>query len=513
MELQRKFAGLGDLFFVGSSVGEAASVGSPLRSDRLNALSDKTWLGIIESNSTLRPGARLRRFRDGRFEEATPGAFASDLGAATAKEPGRFARLALRFPDDAHSLYFEAVVRGLRAQRRDKIPKEDATLQELEAVLALPQVSCNVALSQDLARLVRSRADLDWSESVLDLVAAIATQDPDPAPEELVLRGGSEEWGPENLVDNALNCARGAATYAMATLLFDDPERIEILAEAVGRVARDPHPAVRAAVSDCCLAMLESDPDRAIALALRAAKGHEALLACSSFNRFLRFSVRDHPEDMEPTLQRMLQSDREDVVRLGASHTVALYFLADRMEDAALECLRGNLPRRIGAAQVAAAVVDSPDYRERGFAFLRELMDDESDEVLEACAGMLHGADLDVFADELGFLRSYAASRAFKRDPSLLLHRLQDHGGDLVPFAECVLEVCRSLAERRKEVAEDRPGLSWEAGYYLPSVLLRLYEQAPNGSDIREQCLDAWDLLLEARLVAAVDLTKGLEVN
>lgn len=514
MELRRKFAHVGDLFFVGSSVGKGGSVGSPLPADRLNALSDKTWLQIIENNSIPRPDARVRRrFRNGRFEEATPGAFASDLGAATAKEPGRFARLALQFPDDVHPYYFEAVVRGLRAQPRGEAPEEDATLQQLEAVLALPQVIGNPELSRDLAWLVGSRADLDWSESVLNLVAKIATQDPDPAEGELVLRGGSEEWGPENLVDNALNCARGAATYAMAKLLFKDPDRMRILDEPVQRVARDPHPAVRAAVFDCCLAMLERDPKRAIRLALAAAEGHEALLACSSFNGFLRFAVRDHPEEMEPTVWRMLQSDRKDVVRLGASHTVALYFLAGRMEDRALGCLHGDQPRRMGAAQVAAAVVDSPKYRNSGLAFLRKLIDDESDEVLEACAGMFHNAKLDVFVEEVGFLRTYASSKAFKRHPSLLLHRLRDHGGDLVPFAECVLEVCRSLAERRKEGGEGRPGMFWEGGYYMSPVLLRLYEQAPNGSDVREQCLDAWDLLLEARVVAAMDLMKGLEVD
>ncbi|MGD2116651.1 MAG: hypothetical protein PVG07_16480, partial [Acidobacteriota bacterium] len=431
----------------------------------------------------------------------------------TAKQPGRFARLALRFPDDANPLYFGAVVRGLRAEPGRESPGEDATVEELEAVLALPQVSGDPAVSKDVAWLVQSRPALGWSDAILDLVATIATRDPDPAEGELVLRGGPEEWGPENLVNNSLNCARGVGMWAMAKLLFSDWNHIEVLGEPIAQGARDPHPAVRAAVFECCLAMLEHDPERAIMLALEAAQGHEALLACSSFNRFLRYVLRDHPDEMEPTLRRMLQSDREDVVQLGANHTVALHFFAGRMEDLALGCLGGALPRRVGAAQVAAAVVDRPEYREHAFAFLERLVDDDSDEVLEACSGTFGSTDLTAFVDEPAFLNAYASSRAFKRDPTMLLHRLHDHGGDLLPFAECVLAVCRSLADRQREDPEQSREIFWDAAIYLPPVLLRLYEQAPNGSGVREDCLDAWDLLLEARVLTAMTLTKSLDAG
>ncbi len=59
----------------------------------------------------------------------------------------------------------------------------------------------------------------------------------------------------------------------------------------------------------------------------------------------------------------------------------------------------------------------------------------------------------------------------------------------------------------------DRSKSSWEAEYYLAPVLLRLYEQAPEGDDVREQSLNAWDLLLEARVASAVSLTKDLEIE
>jgi hypothetical protein len=491
MELRRRFASVDEVFF-GCFRSHAGSVGSPISSDRLSLLSDKTWIEILGRNSTSRPGARWRRSsRDGSFEEASPRTFATDLETATAKEPGRFARLALRFPPDANPLYFSAVLRGLR----------------------VPQVSHEPPLSKSVAWLIGSRPELDWSASTVDLLTIIATAHHEPADGELILRGGPEEWGPENLVTNALNCARGVATLAVSNLLFHDPSRVERLGEVVERVARDPHPAVRVAVFDCCLAMLEQEPERAMALALRALEGHEALFACSHFDRFLRFAARRHPEEMEPTLRRMLRSDREDVVQLGASHTVALYLFLRRMEEVVLDCVHGTEPQRLGAARVAGALADSADHQAGALRILAELLKDESDQVLRACTDAFHGIHLDAFEQAGQFLEVYAASRAFKCYPTVLLHRLRSHSGDIRPFAACILTVCESLAERREHAPDETQSMSWEAGYYLPPILLRLYEQAPNGSRLRKRCLDAWDRLLEARVLSAMDLTKSLDAD
>ena len=88
--------------------------------------------------------------------------------------------------------------------------------------------------------------------------------------------------------------------------------------------------------------------------------------------------------------------------------------------------------------------------------------------------------------------------------------RLKQHVRSLVPFASCVLEVCRNLVTARKA---ERHKSFWQVEYYLAPVLLRLYEQAPEGSQVRERCLDAWDLLLQARVASAVSLTTKLETE
>jgi hypothetical protein len=105
------------------------------------------------------------------------------------------------------------------------------------------------------------------------------------------------------------------------------------------------------------------------------------------------------------------------------------------------------------------------------------------------------------------FVEAYASSRAFQRHPFALLHRLREHRGSLVPFAGCILSACRNLAASTS-TGDLPPGPAFsESGYYLPGILLRLNEQAQE-EQVRDLCLDAWDLLLEARVVEAVNLTK-----
>jgi hypothetical protein len=511
MELKRKFSHVDELFFTGLGKGRGGHVGSPLPSGRLNSFSDRTWLEIIRRNAAAHPEKRWSRYRNGRYEESTPEAFSMDLQSATAREPRRFARLALGFPAETNPVYFGAVIHGLRAQAENRQSVEDATLNELESLIALPQVKSDPSLARDVVWLLESRADLDWSLPVLDLLASIATRHPDPAEGELNVHGDREEWGPSNLMNNALNCTRGAATIAIAKLLFTDPLRIPVFADTIDRIVADPHPAVRAAVFECCLATLDLDPQRAIAWALKSAEGNEALLACSSFDRFLLYASRRHPAEIEPTLRQMLGATREDVRAAGASHAVALYLLTGRLEAEALECAHGTAKLRAAVAQVAAAFAESPEYHEKARAMLLELINDDAEEVLEQCSSAFHDTTLERFAEAPDFLDTYASSRAFKRYPTTLLYRLRDHDGSLVPFARCVLTACRSLAESQINGTDQQQRGFWEADYYLPPVLLRLYEQAPNGSEVREYCLDAWDLLLEARVVSAISLTKKLE--
>jgi hypothetical protein len=211
---------------------------------------------------------------------------------------------------------------------------------------------------------------------------------------------------------------------------------------------------------------------------------------------------------MEPTINRMLASHREDVACVGARHAVTLYLLFGRMERAVRYCIHGADAWRVGSAQVAAAFSSTPEYHRQAQAILTELMNDNKEKVLEACAGAFHDTTLDLFADSPEFLNAYAGSGAFRRYPTTLLHHLEDHPVSLVPFAECIFEVCRSVANSGRS---EREKSFWEVDYYLSPVLLRLYEQAPEGSQIREQCLDAWDLLLSVRAASAVSLTKQWE--
>ncbi|MEA2602712.1 MAG: hypothetical protein QOF89_3704 [Acidobacteriota bacterium] len=488
-ELQRKFNSVDEIFFSGWGKDLVGS-GSRIPQERLNKLSDRTWLDIIANNKA--------------------GTFGSDLQTATVQEPGRFTRLALSFSADSNPQYFRAVLQGLATDSKSNAEGEDATLEEMEALLALPSINAEPGLAAAVAWLIAHHPQLNWGPSTLRLLGSIATDHPDPGVGELRLYGGGnrEDWGPENLVDNALNCTRGAATFAIGKLLFDDKKRLPLLSEAIERLVLDPHPAVRSEVFECCLAILRVSPERSIAWALQAAEGHEALLACSTFDRFLLFASQNYPDKIEPTINQMLVSRREDVACVGARHAVALYLLFGRMERAVRDCIHGANAWRVGSAQVAAAFSNTPEYHNQARAILAELMNDDEEKVLEACAGALHDATLDLFADSPEFLNMYAGSMAFRRHPTILLSHLKDHPGSLIPCTRCIFEVCRSMANSGRH---EREKSFWEVDYYLSPVLLRLYEQAPEGSPVLEQCLDAWDLLLSAHAASAVSLTKKWE--
>ena len=94
------------------------------------------------------------------------------LEALVRKEPSRFARLVLRFPDEVHSAYFDAVLRGLHSGTGDT----KALFEACRRCHRLPKRPAG----SGFCHLVQNHPDLRWPDALLQAVAWYATDDPDP---------------------------------------------------------------------------------------------------------------------------------------------------------------------------------------------------------------------------------------------------------------------------------------------------------------------------------------------
>lgn len=520
-ELERKFSKASPAFFAGSEQPGGGAVRSPISQlEILERLSDRSWLRLMTSETVRNPRHPFRRIGKGIFEESSVASFSSDVRAITERHPERFARLALRLSAGTDPRFLGAILSGLASGkvRAGSHLEEDhewqpASQETLEAVLSLPAVNVD-DFGMDVCRLIERYPDYLWSDAVLLRVVEIARHHPDPQPGQSgVIVERSEDDENDHLSINALNCTRGAAGYAIQKLLFERVERLPVLRPALESLVIDSHLAVRVAAVAASLPVLNIDRRQAMEWFLAACEADEPILATHEVSDFLRYTLSQDLGRLRPLIERMIESRLVTVARAGARWVCAAFLQGGDLAELFARCLAGTSAHRQGVAEMAAALLGSREHHAAAKPILQQLADDPEHTVQQKVLEGISRIELDIFPAGDPFLVAFAASRAFKFDPSPLLFKLERHVGSLLDFAPCLLQVGRTFAEDLAPAVRDpRRGLALDVHVLVP-LLLRLYDDSshtPDNKDIHQACLDLWDALLEGQVMSAAELTHEL---
>lgn len=507
-----------------SREGMGGWVGSPIPSERLHLLSDRTWLEIIRNNCVPRENPTWLQMGPDRIGESSPGAYSSDFETATSRLPERFARLALQLPDDTNPSYFRSVLRGLgHAKPPDNLPValkgtwRAAPLSLMEELIRLPAVWIEICRDREMAsafaHLLLTHRELGWHDDTLALLAEIAANHPDPAPDDWG-EPGSESSSAENLDDFFLNCARGYAGYAIGGLIQQVPERLDLFVSAIESLVRDPHPAVRLAGVSAASTVLATDPHQATSWVVAACSNQEILLGTHWVRRFFYWGWLQNLDRLKSIAYRMKDSELDEISLLGAQLFTTAAVMSNRLESEFEACLKS--PRachRQGVARAARQMLARDETRDASREILVRFMDDPDQSVCAEVAAGFRDWELSSFETDQSFLTRFAQSRAFQVDPSMLMHRLSSNEGSLLPFAACILKVCETFALQLAEESRDFSTRIAGSARDLPSLLLRLYEESrrPGYEGIHQQCLDMWDLMLEKRVGSTEELMSALD--
>lgn len=219
------------------------AVPPPIPEDRARRMSDRHWLtamrhyGVSESVNWRNGG-----LVGDAFDQAQV------LATLTKEDPQRFARLLLRIPSGTAEAYVAAILRGLADARVD----HDLLLEVCRHARRLGGSDAN----RWLVRLIQAHAAGPLEDELIEMVAAVATADPDPAP-----RKTDEVWNGGSIDSAVLGSARCDAALVIGNLLAEEPARLPLVKPALRRLVADPQPEVRAAAVAAIRPLLYSDPD------------------------------------------------------------------------------------------------------------------------------------------------------------------------------------------------------------------------------------------------------------
>ena len=408
------------------------------------------------------------------------------LERRTKENPERFARLALRFPDDAHRYYFDAVLRG--------IAEVSVCTETLLEVCRRSHKLPGRPSGRWICGTIEKVADRPLPEELLEIVAWYATEDSDPERELWRTDAGNRQpyYGGDILMAG-INSARGRAAKAMAALIFRDPERTPNFAQTLERMVEDPSIAVRACVASMLTAVLNQDRNMAVELFERLCDTEDVLLGTREVENFLLYAVQTHFDRLKPVLERMLASSDADVTAAGARQVCIASLEVAEARSLAEGCISGTEAQRVGAAEVYSANLQTARYRLVCEDALARLFDDESEKVRSEASKCFYRFGGDQIGQYAGLIEAFIQSVAFAAEHRQLIRALKRTTAELPDVT--ILACERFLDIVGAAAADIRTGAAGLVDDVV-QILVRTYNQS-RIPKTQARCLDLFDRMAQ----------------
>lgn len=514
--LQRKFDRYKREEFLRHAPITGGMIGSPLQADRLDMISDDAWLAIVKNKTIPEKSWDWRQVGPDRAAESSIEHFAVDLGTVAKRYPDRFARLALRFPDDVHPRYLGAVLDGVKTLKNDTIPESarkswrPARIEDIEALLKRFCLGDDRSVAHYFCWLMSERPKENWSQRAIRRLADYAMKHPDPEPGKLNVRSDKAEYETtiDCLTENAINCIRGIAAGAIGNVLWEHPEWLQELRPALEHLVNDAHPAVRVASLKAVMPLLNIDRDLAIDLFLLACREDKRVAACRYGANYFKCGMAGYTSRLSPLILEMCNSDNDDIAEEGAKEVCARWLFQGLFETELKNLVQGRVCHRKGIAQVAASLLTKEKYAGSCRGLLSKFFEDEDREVRAAASrAMFNRVDILSLDGLQTFVENFVHSPAFADDPSGLLYTFKDYKHSLLPYAETVFAICAQFTGPLADLARDMSQRIRADVSEVNAVLLRLYEQTRScARDVHSRCLDMWDALFQKGISGGRDL-------
>lgn len=475
--------------------GRGGTVSSPI-DGYADRLSDKAWLKMIGT-----PAEKMNSKKwDDPLVEASHEMFASSMGRQAEKEPERFAKLSLKFPDATYSGYIWPILSALAENKEGRVGL-DLTC----SVLRRFSNFSNIDITNSWCRVVRERADETWPGDILDLLERIATTHPIPRPDERLVISNSDSEGksPRSLHQDAINCPRGCGAEAIAALLWEHKELGERFRSAVRALSNDPNDSVRFAAVSCAIAFYNIDSAFALEIFKGLLERDLRILAAPNAWQLIVRGYFEQPDHYRDKLLLACGAGNEDLAKDAIVDAVALatYYNDD---DAMEYLLSTNMPENLTNEAVGQFVSSFSHEKahDRSESLLIHFIDTAKQELF-GLSNLFWDAQIDIQRDS-DFLCHLMESNQGHHLLHIFLEYLGKQEGDLRPYAKVIAAATRGL--------ENHPdSMTFFSVDELMRCVLRLFDQYSEDADVCRLCLDCWDSLFKSDIFSARRLTDLIE--
>lgn len=491
--LERRFSGNYTLHMNGLQ-GHSGWVKSPI-SGKENILSNRQWKQLL-SNKKLKQRNRSRWINvEGGFIESSMEQFSTSFNTAVSKEPERFIKLTLEMVDEINEVYIDSLYSGLAYS--ENLPKVPFEL--IETILLKYQSDNQSGRARYICDIIEKRKDDKWSEPIISILKDIALNHKDPKEGKInVSSSEDKEMKTFNMLfSNSLNCVRGKAASAMASLLWERPELYLQFKDIVDKLVNDINPAVKMATIECLCPIYNIDRDWASEKVIYLLKEDNRIAGHPRAKQFLFLLYYNSKENVLDIIRKCYYSKDEELTRLGAHCLSEMYILYDEFAKEIMDVESINQNQSKGIIEMAILYFSRDQYPEKVKRLLKSFF--SSDKDLEfPFVRLFYDNHID-FDRDLTFLLEMMQSKLSKRIIRAFISYLEENAMSVIDFSDVIIQMSTNILQRP---------LDDEDNYYggiddeLSKLISVLYDESSNydGTHIVQQCLDIWDLMFEKRI-------------
>lgn len=301
------------------------TVRSPI-SDHLDKLSIPAWIKLLSKRDLPTEGHR-QIWTHG--VESTPREFSQAFQRAMENHPEKFFPIVQTLPAHIDTSYRQGIFWVLEKDVIFNALSFNQICYVVEKFTAdiSEESDCNEA--KDLCWLVRKHADFAWPDTIYQKINCIALKHPMPAPDEFPVTSveDKEHKTVSTLRDNSLNCVRGSAYHAIASILWKQPSTVSYFRETIYHGCTDPNPAVRFAVARCLGALTPIDSQTACDKMHVMLVQDIRLFAVHDAAWFALKNYEKHTNSYNVMLEEALRSEDKELAKVASSIATQIYVL------------------------------------------------------------------------------------------------------------------------------------------------------------------------------------------
>ena len=466
--LKRKFPDGTSKFDI-SRIESAHFIVSPIE-NHLDKLSDKSWLNIAGSIQKNPKEWHIKNWRQGT--ESSPRMFASSLYSAAKKEPVRFAKLSLMFPDKTYEGFKESIVRAC-----------ESTDVPLELVCEVIRKFCRQPsreLAIAFAGVVEKRASEDWPEDIVQALIDIALNHPDP--EESTIPAHSSDLTDDTdcsgLWQGSFNCARGYAIHAITQLVWEHSDLSSVFKDVLMASVNDANHSVLFSSTGLVHAWYNIDSNLSKMLFCKLIKHESRVLFTQEAIDLMCLAYDDDRIGYRKILMDAVNSPVPD---LGPEVIKVVTVLAARDESMMTSLLSLPLDQKKADAisREAVLALETEQYRSFGKRILIYLLDNGFTGV---ASSLLYKKRVDLKEDRDLLEKLILCVDAFVSNQAL--EYLCEIDGCITEYVGLLLTFIKKRWTSSLYFFEMK---------YVVKCIARAFQQGKEDINIRQLCLDVWD--------------------